>query len=130
MLVYYGPDGHTERNPSFEFVKEILRKEPSYWAKGSGDSSLQFENHNEMLIFFKDKVDGVFIMQHPDYLAPYNPDVDVETIYHRVGGEPMPIPSCCYVSLNTAEEILSAYLSNRLVIEDWKDIYEIIDYKE
>ncbi len=32
-------------------------------------------------------------MRHPDYLVLYDESIDIKTVEHRVGGEPMQIPS-------------------------------------
>ncbi|MNJ00869.1 hypothetical protein D3C73_1603160 [compost metagenome] len=66
-------------------------------------------------------------MRHPDYLAPYKEEADIKVVEHLVGGEPMRIPSCCYVSRDEAFSILRRFLDSKQIPEDvnWVDIYEI-----
>ena len=130
MMKYFGPDGQTELEPSEDFIKDVLKKSAQHWLSGSGDSSLQ--DGFQSLIFFKDEDYGVFIMQSPDFLSPYKSDISVEKIYHSIGGEPMPVPTCCYLSTEEAEKILLDYIKNYTVsgIEKWKYIYDIISEDE
>lgn len=132
MLKYFGPDGEVINKPSLDFVDSILKKESSYWTSGSGDSSLFFDNEQSRLIFFKDDGRGFFIMQHPDYIAPCNVEIEIERVYHNVGGEPMAVPSCCYVNLDCARKIFIEFMATGKIsdINSWKDIYELIDYEE
>ncbi|WP_332238672.1 hypothetical protein [Sporolactobacillus sp. KGMB 08714] len=132
MLIYYGPNGQFVNNPSHEFLKNIIDKDPSYWSKGGGDSSLFFERTDSRLIFFKDKTLGVFIMKHPEYMAPYNPLIKLNTVYHQVGGEPMPLPSSCYIDEQRAKNYLIEYADTGDIKDSstWKDIYELIDFEE
>ena len=41
-------------------------------------------------------------MRHPDYLVTVNENVEIKTIDHLVGGEPMKIPTCSYVNSELA----------------------------
>ncbi|PTM57534.1 hypothetical protein [Desmospora activa] len=127
-ITYHGPVGDTIENPTAVFIKElVLDREADYWTQGSGDSSLDIEGIDERLIFFYDEPYGFFIMRHPDYLAPYDENTDIEVVEHLLGGEPMRVPSCCYVSRNQAYKILSEFVENKRIATDinWKDIYEI-----
>ncbi|MBC2022718.1 hypothetical protein HCC18_08865 [Listeria booriae] len=130
MLVYYGPDGEFINNPSNEFLKEILNKDSVYWNQGGGDSLLFIEEETYRLIFFKDEEHGFFIMRHPDYVAPFNPDIEVYTVHHDIGGEPMATPSSSYVGLADAEKIILEFATkgSNENVQEWKDIYEIIDF--
>ncbi|MDR6226337.1 hypothetical protein [Desmospora profundinema] len=127
-LVYHGPVGDSVENPTLEFIKDLVfNREADYWAQGGGDSALEIEGLNERLIFFFDEPYGFFIMRHPDYLAPCKENVEIEVVEHWVGGEPMRIPSCCYVSRDQAYEILSKVIETKQIPTDvnWVDIYEI-----
>ncbi|MBC2285222.1 hypothetical protein [Listeria booriae] len=122
MLVYYGPDGEFINNPSNEFLKEILNKDSVYWNQGGGDSSLFIEKETYRLIFFK--------MRHPDYVAPFNPDIEVYTVHHDIGGEPMATPSSSYVGLADAEKIILEFATKGSIenVQEWKDIYGITNF--
>ena len=130
MMKYFGPDGQTELEPSEDFIKDILQNPAEYWLSGSGDSSLQ--DGLQGLVFFKDEPYGVFIMQTPDFLSPYKSDIPAEKVYHSIGGAPMPVPTCCYLSEKEAAKTLIDYIKNRTVsgIENWKYIYDIISDDE
>lgn len=128
LITYNSPKEDPIENPSIEFLKDIVfNKNADYWAKGSGDSSIEIEGLSEQLIFFYDEPYGFFIMRHPDYLAPYDKNVEIKVIEHRVGGEPMRIPSCCYVSREKAFEILSEFIQTKQIPTNinWTDIYDI-----
>lgn len=60
---------------------------------------------NTGLIFFYDEPYGFFMMSHPEYLVPYDVDVEIQTVTHNVGGEPMQIPTCSYVSKELAYQM-------------------------
>jgi len=132
MLKYYGPNGENVEEPTINFIENILKKDSSYWASGSGDSSLFFDDETSRLIFFQNENLGFFIMQHPDYIAPYNPEIEIEKVFHNVGGEPMSVPTCCFVNIVDAREIFIEFMANGKIsnISNWKDIYELIDYEE
>lgn len=128
LITYNGPTGDPVENPSIDFIKDIIfNKNADYWAKGSGDSGVEIEGLDEQLIFFYDEPYGFFIMRHPDYLAPYNEEVEIEVIEYRVGGEPLKVPSCCYVSRDKAFEIISVFVETKQIPENinWTDIYDI-----
>ncbi|WP_144491102.1 hypothetical protein [Bacillus sp. WP8] len=128
MIVYNGPVEEPVENPGEEFIKNIFfEKEADYWKQGSGDSCFEVEGEDEWLIFFYDEPYGFFIMRHPDYLVPLNEDVEIETIEHLVGGEPMKVPSCSYVSREEAYRIVQHFLSTKTMPDfvDWVDLYDI-----
>lgn len=132
MLIYRNPEGETTNNPSIDFLKEELARDSSYWEKGGGDSGLYYDDEDYRLIFFKVEGHGFFIMQHPDYIAPHTDEIELTTVFHNVGGEPMATPSVSYVSSEKAAEIILHFAEYKEIIdiENWKDIYEIIDYEE
>ncbi|MBC6309373.1 hypothetical protein HCJ66_07380 [Listeria sp. FSL L7-1582] len=130
MVVYYGPDGKFVNNPSTEFLKDVLNQDSAYWKQGGGDSSLFIEGETYRLIFFKDEEHGFFIMRHPDYIAPFNPNVDVYTVHHDIGGEPMATPSSSYIGYEAAEKLVLEFATKGRNdnVQEWKDIYEIIEF--
>ncbi|MDP4181589.1 MAG: hypothetical protein Q8942_10890 [Bacillota bacterium] len=128
LITYDNPTGDSIKNPSLEYLKDIIfNQEADFWKKGSGDSGIEIEGLDERLIFFYDEPYGFFIMRHPDYLAPYDESVEIEVVEHKVGGEPMRVPSCCYVSRERAFEIISEFITTEQIPENinWTDIYEI-----
>jgi hypothetical protein len=128
LITYDNPTGDSIKNPSLEYLKEIiLTKDADFWKKGSGDSGIEIEGVDERLIFFYDEPYGFFIMRHPDYLAPYDENIKIEVVEHKVGGEPMRIPSCCYVSREKAFEIIREFIETEQIPTNinWTDIYDI-----
>jgi len=128
LITYDNPTGDSIKNPSLEYLKEIvLTKDADFWKKGSGDSGIEIEGVDERLIFFYDEPYGFFIMRHPDYLAPYDENIKIEVVEHKVGGEPMRIPSCCYVSREKAFEIIREFIATEQIPANinWTDIYDI-----
>lgn len=70
-------------------------------------------------------------MRHPDYLVLMDKDAPIHTIEHLVGGEPMAVPSCSYVSREMAYQIVHEFISSKEIPEsvEWVDLYEIdFDY--
>jgi hypothetical protein len=142
LITYNGPTGDPVENPSTDFIKDIIfNKNADYWEKGSGDSGIEIEGLDEQLVFFYDEPYGFFIMRHPDYLVPvanevsggipkepYDEEIKIEVVEHRVGGEPMKVPSCCYVSRDKAFEIISVFINTEQIPENinWTDIYAIL----
>lgn len=128
LVTYHGPIDERTVDPDDEFLKEItLRSSPEYWLRGSGDSCLEIDGMDERMIFFYDEPFGFLILRHPDYLVPYHECGDFEVVEHRVGGEPMRIPSCCYVGRAEAYEILLYFAREKEVPPhvNWVDLYEI-----
>src|SRR5688572_27854151 len=93
--IYSDIDGVETKHADLNFIEEILEKPFEHWLSGTGDSAIQVKP-TERLIFFKLQ-DGIFIMQHPEYLAPLiKPGAfPASAITHHVGGEPMNIPGAC-----------------------------------
>lgn len=128
MIIYNGPIGEAIENPTDEFLKEIIfNKGEDYWKKGSGDSCIEIEGCKERIIFFYDEPYGFFIMRHPDYLVLYDRNIEKKTIEHRVGGEPMQVPTCSYVEPEKAYEIISLFIKEKCVPDsfEWIDLYDI-----
>ena len=124
---YYGPTEDVT-NPTKEFIKTIIfETEASYWKKGSGDSCIEVEGCEECLIFFYDEPYGFFIMRHPDYLVMCDETVEIETVTHNVGGEPMQVPTCSYVQRDVAYQIIVSFLECGKMLESvkWVDLYDI-----
>lgn len=128
MIVYNGPVGEPVENPTEEFLKEIFfNKNEDYWKKGSGDSCIEIEGCEERIIFFYDDPYGFFMMSHPDYLVLCDDSVDIKTVEHRVGGEPMQIPTCSYVKREQAYEIISSFIEQKKIPDfvSWINLYDI-----
>lgn len=128
MITYYGPVEEAIENPKEEFVKELLfHKGEDYWQQGSGDSCFEIDGCEERLIFFYKEPYGFFIMQHPDYLVPIDRTMEINTIEHMVGGEPMKVPTCSYVNRETAYEIIQQFIATKKVpdLVEWIDLYDI-----
>jgi hypothetical protein len=131
MLIYDGPVGKSEKKPTEDFLKEFLSKDESY-CHGSGDSCLYFEGDDvTRLIFFKDEPYGFFLLYLPDYLVHFDPHKENKKVFHNVGGEPMPVSTACYVTQEEAEKIILGYARSGKIpgIEEWRDLYEVIDYE-
>lgn len=124
--IYYGPTEDVA-NPTKEFIKTIIEKDASYWKEGSGDSCIEVEGCEERLIFFYDEPYGFFLMRHPDYLVMCDETVEIETITHNVGGEPMQVPTCSYVQKDVAYQIIVSFLESGAITESvkWVDLYDI-----
>ncbi len=128
MAIYYGSDGLRVENPSEGKLKEIFfETDASYWQQGSGDSSVEVDGCEESLLFFYDEPYGFFIMRHPDYLVPIDRNVEIETVAHDVGGEPMKIPTCSYVDRETAYKIVKEFVDTGKIpaFVEWVDLYDI-----
>ncbi len=131
MLIYGGPDGRIEKNPTEDFLKEILSKDETYW-HGGGDSGLYFEGDEvNSLIFFKDEPYGIFLLSLGDYFVHFNPQLENKKVFHTIGGEPLPVSTACYVTQEEAEGIILGYARSGKIpgIEGWRDLYDIIDYE-
>lgn len=95
----------TSTNELYEFIKQPF----DYWLAGSGDSSVHIKP-GERLVFFKLK-EGVFIMQHPDYLSPViAKDRTAKPLVHYVGGEAFEVPDICICSVQKAFAIIKYYI--------------------
>lgn len=128
MSVFYrGPLGDSKENPAPDFLRTIADKPADYWAKGGGDSCLELSGSSERMIFFFDEPYGFFMMMHPDYEVVVRNTGPIETIQHRVGGEPMRVPSCSYFSRDEAYALMLEFLENegRPTSVEWQDMYEI-----
>lgn len=128
MTVYNGPIGEPIENPTDEFLKDIFFvKGEDYWKKGSGDSCIEVAGCKERIIFFYDEPYGFFVMRHPDYLVMYDKSIDIKTVEHKVGGEPMQVPTCSYVKREKAYEIISSFIKHKKVPDfvTWVDLYDI-----
>ncbi|NBJ71244.1 MULTISPECIES: hypothetical protein [Clostridia] len=127
-ITVYGPTGGPLENPAETFVKNLIfNKDEGYWKQGSGDSCFEVDGCEERLIFFYDEPYRFFIMRHPDYLVPINKNVEIKTVEHLVGGEPMRIPTCSYVDRETAYRIIKDFITFKSVPNfiEWVDLYDI-----
>lgn len=127
MVFYRGPLGDTCENPDRDFLQSIATKPAGYWAQGGGDSCLEVTGSNERLLFFYDEPFGFFMMMHPDYEVIVKPCDSIKTVEHRVGGEPMKVPSCSYVSRDEALDLMMEFVASRKRPEsvEWQDMYDI-----
>lgn len=126
MITYNGPVEEPIENPNDDFIRSIVfEKDEDYWKQG--DSCFEVEGCDEWLIFFYDEPYGFFIMRHPDYLVPMNKNVEIETVEHLVGGEPMKVPSCSYVDRGLAYRIINEFTTTKSmpIFIEWVDLYEI-----
>ena len=105
-------------------LKNILERPYDYWLEGTGETAIHI-NDNERMIFFKIK-EGVFIMQHPDYLAPKTNHREVIMYTHYVGGQEMYVPSTCISNETQAFDILCHYIQNGKLPDEflWIDFFE------
>lgn len=110
-----------------EDLRAVLEKSYEYWQEGTGDTSIHI-NDNERLIFFKIE-QGVFIMQHPDYLAPKINNDPVIVYEHFIGGQEFIIPSTCLCDEDQAFDILNSYIENEELPSTytWIDFYDEIE---
>jgi len=128
VIIYNGPVGEPIENPSQEFIRDLIfKKNESYWKQGSGDSCFEVEGLEERLILFYDEPYGFFIMQHPDYLVTLNKNVEIETVEHLVGGEPMKVPTCAYLDREMAYRIINEFITTKSIPKfiEWVDLYDI-----
>lgn len=128
MITYHGPIGEAVENPTYEFLENlILLESDNYWKHGGGDSCIEVEGCDERLIFFYDEPYGFFIMRHPDYLVLCDDSIIIETVEHLVGGEPMQVPSCSYVSRAKAFELIMSFVKEKKIPDfvEWVDLYDI-----
>lgn len=126
-ILYRGPLGDSVMNPDPNFLRQIADKPADYWKTGSGDSCLEVCGMNERLLFFFDDPLGFFMMMHPDYEVVVRRPGPIETIVHRVGGEPMRVPSCSYFSRDEAYVLMLEFVKNkgRPSSVEWQDMYHI-----
>ncbi|MCX6318452.1 MAG: hypothetical protein NTW29_14265 [Bacteroidetes bacterium] len=110
QFIFSDTEGHEALHTDTSFLLEVLSRPYTDWQSGTGDNAIQMKD-DERLIFFKTE-QGVFIMQHPDYLAPLiqKNNSNANPITHYVGGEPMEIPPACMCNEQIAFEILKNYI--------------------
>ncbi len=128
MIIYNGPIESEKRNPSLEYIKNIIfEQSEKYWKQGGGDSCIEVDGNEERLIFFFDEPYGFFVMRHPDYLVPIDRNISIKTVEHIVGGEPMKIPTCSYISREKMYKIIFEFINNNDIeqLVEWIDLYDI-----
>lgn len=108
-FLYTDTDGNETAQEDTGFLLAVLAQPYTCWQSGAGDSAVQVKE-DERLIFFKTDR-GVFIMQHPDYLAP-RIQADENILTHAIGGEPMLVPMACVCTEEVAFSILQYYISS------------------
>lgn len=123
--------GNEEQHENLADLEKFLAQPYEYWKGGTGDSAVQIREE-ERLIFFK-VAQGIFIMQHPDYLIPIkeqNKNLDLVVLMHYVGGEEFKFPEIVVYNEETAFKILKCYIENGSLDNSfrWVDLYSIIEY--
>ena len=110
-----------------EYLKELLSQPFSKLSFGSGDFAIS-TNDQHRLVFFK-LIEGIFIMYHPDYLAPKVHMQSFKILKHFVGGQEMEIPSSFLLNNHEAFVILSHYIQTGNLHEkyQWTDFTEDIE---
>lgn len=104
-------DGRETEQSGIHELHEFIKQPFDYWLEGSGDSSVHVKPE-ERLVFFKLK-QGIFIMQHPDYLAPVIiKDRPAKRLVHYVSGEPFEVPDICICDTQKAFEIIRYYIQS------------------
>ncbi len=127
MMFYRGPLGDTREDPDLAFLRTIADKPADYWAQGGGDSCLEVLGSGERLLFFAHEPHGFFLMMHPDYEVIIQNSQGIETVEHRVGGEPMRVPSCSFVTRDEAYALMVEFVTTgaRPGSVQWQDMYEL-----
>ena len=66
-------------------------------------------------------------MRHPDYLVTCDEGIEIKAVEHRVGGEPMQVPTCSYVSRERAYEMILSFIKEQKIPDfvEWVDLYDI-----
>lgn len=136
ILKYIPPSGEELTNPSLDFLRKVIFDyDPIYWLKNSGDSALIIEDNgplkSKMLIFFYDEPYGFFAYYEGVYVSvkKNTPLKDENVIKHKVGGEPMGVPSICYRTKVEMWEILIDFIDRQKMCEKytWVELSQI-DY--
>jgi hypothetical protein len=128
-FLFSDTDGNETIQQETSFLLQLLARPFTDWRSGTGDNAIQVKD-DERLIFFKTE-QGVFIMQHPDYLAPLiqKNNSNANPIIHYLGGEPMEIPPACMCDEQIAFEILKNYIVSGGMLDKsypWIDFTELI----
>lgn len=107
---YIDTEGNLIENLTRYIVDYELSREYTEWLKGSGDSCIE-GNIPELIIVKLE--DGIFIMAMDDYSSPLINEefIDVQ-IEHYIGGEPFKIPKSCLCDKETAIDIITYYIEN------------------
>jgi hypothetical protein len=117
---------------NLNIIQEILKQPVDYWKEGAGDCAVQVAD-DERLIFFKLK-EGVFIMQHPDYLVPVTQkNKQALPLHHYVGGELFMVPSTSLCTSKQAYEIIRFYIETGGRLSDrysWAELTELLPGEE
>jgi hypothetical protein len=125
-LFLSGPLENIE-NPSEEYLRHLVfDSDETYWNAGCGDAGLNvqrpessdyvYNTGEPALIFFFEQDTGFFFrLQRVDGIVfvPYNGMACDDLVSHYVGGEPFWVPRACYVSRETAWNIVKDYIDRR-----------------
>jgi hypothetical protein len=131
------PNGETAINPTPDYIREMLRKGKEYWLAGCGQVTLSkykdFGNSKNILLCFWDEKYGFVIMDLREYKAALgnNDKKELFVATDDGGGNPLPIPLCCFINEQQAEKIFLHFLEFEEFLDysNWHDIYQGYDYE-
>lgn len=104
-------------------LQKFIQQPYQYWKKGAGDSAV-YLTEEERIIFFKLE-QGVFLLLHPDYIAPIIKADKTDTFEHYVGGEAFNVKEKYLCDEDEAFDILSYYINNGILPEvyQWEEVF-------
>ena len=123
------PTGECILNATPDDIRTLLKQGDDYWYN-AGDAVLSTDgigNSETMLLIFRDKKYGYYILDLNSYQAPSGDEKDKSLlIVYDMGGDPFLVPLCCHLNYSQTESILLHFLQSgkRLNGEKWYDIYE------
>jgi hypothetical protein len=123
VLTFYAPDGAHIPNPSCEMLHEfIFEKGHDYYAQGWGGGALEIMRHRvDAIEKLNDQptLEFFFVEPHGFFFRYYSVQGPVLVTYdgsgcerlceHYYGGDPMRIPTACFVSRECAWEIIQEF---------------------
>ena len=131
-MTYTGPDGVVVPRPAYGFLERIIRRERArYWRTGSGGSGLavmelkgrdkktrqSVEGEPALAFFLLDPHGFFFTCFEPGKFAeqfvPFAGGASRPWVGHPVGGSEMYIPRACFVSRETAREIVRQFMETQ-----------------
>ncbi|WP_298901166.1 hypothetical protein [uncultured Psychroserpens sp.] len=110
--------GEEAKFSDLNHLQDVLNKPYHSWEEGSGDSAIHIDDQ-QRLIFFKIK-EGIFIMQHPDYLSPTINNDPISMHKHYVGGQEMSISSANLCHKTIAYQILKDFIETGQLCDDYE----------
>ncbi len=110
----------------------LLNEDHEHWKGGSGDSAVNLPGTNDTLIFFKTE-QGIFIEDLTTVTAPViDPGMEILSVTHYVGGDPMDVPNICLMNKEQAIRIITYFIENNGSLSPeytWDYIYNYIPYR-